>query len=380
MKKFLMILLIITFSLAFGSVCTEAKEVDYLSMSWDKIVEEAKAEGLVIFYSWWGDEFWINAAKGFEQKYGIPVKVIMADHAAKITKVLAEKDKAVGTIDAMLIGGEEINPLLAGELLYGPILGIIPDADKLTPELSKVQEGLPTKGYLVPVYRNQTGLLYDPQRVSDPPQTWDELVRWIKANPKQFAFCDPSKGGSGQAFIQTVIANLCGGLDKYKGDTELVESKVADWNLAWDWFNENKKDITITVSNFSSIDRLNQGEVSLIVAWDDDTQVNLSKGTLFKRAKMYIPKMGLPGGGDTLGVMKNAPHKAAGLLFIAYLIEKDVQIYMNETIGSYLARTDVTVENALLPEQERQEYGTSWVPAPYKDYFIKEFVNQVLMR
>lgn len=272
---------------------------------------------------------------------------------------------------------------MEGGLCYGPIIGIISDADKLDPKLSKMNEGVLVEGFLLPMFRNQTGFLYDPQRVSNPPQTWDELVKWINAHPKQFAFCDPVKGGSGSAFVQTVIANLCGGLDKYTGDTDVVESKVANWNLAWDWLNENKKNMTITVSNSDSISRLNQGEVSLTVAWDDEIQINLAKGTLFKRAKAYIPEMSLPGGGDCIGVLKNAPHKAASLLFISYLIEKDVQIHMNKVIGTYYSRTDIELgqdEIVVFSEQERERYGSDWVPAAYKDYFTKEFTKQVMMK
>lgn len=88
-----------TFLFAFTFAYAEGEEVDYLSMSWDKIVEAAKAEGSVVFYGWWGEQFWIDAAEGFKQKYGISVKVIIADHDAKTSKTLAEKNKAVGTMD-----------------------------------------------------------------------------------------------------------------------------------------------------------------------------------------------------------------------------------------------------------------------------------------
>ena len=65
--------------------------------------------------------------------------------------------------------------------------------------------------------------------------------------------------------------------------------------------------------------------------------VSLAKGTLFKRAKLYIPALGMPGGGDSLGIPANALHKAAALLWTAYLVEADVRKQMNATIGSYLA-------------------------------------------
>jgi putative spermidine/putrescine transport system substrate-binding protein len=353
---------------------------DYLKLPWDKVVEAAKAEGELTFYAWWGEEFWRTAAKDFEAKNGIKVTVVTGDRAANIGKVIAEASNATGTIDALLVGGVELKSLLDAHALYGPLEGVIPDSDKLDPKLSKVQEGYATGGYLVPVYRNQTGFVYDPEKVPTPPQTWAEFTAWLDEHPGQFAFNDPSKGGSGQAFVQAAIVNILGDESKYEGDTELDKAKVADWSKVWDWFNANEDKFTITSSNNDSLDRVNQGEVLMASAWDDDTAVSLSKGTLFKRAKLYIPSLGMPGGGDSLGIPANAPHKAAAMLFVAYLIQVDVQKQLNATIGSYLARTDVAGENALIPEEQRQQNGRPWLPGAYKGYFIQEFVSQVLQK
>jgi putative spermidine/putrescine transport system substrate-binding protein len=350
---------------------------DYLKMSWQDIVKEAKKEKEVVFDCWWGEEYWKEAAAGFEKKYGIKAKVVMGENG--IDKILAEKDSAKGSIDVYVMGGASVKTSMEAGVWYGPILSAIPDGDKLDPRLGKIQEGVETKGYLVPLYRNQTGLLYDPAKVSKPPQTWKELEEFIDANPKRFGFCDPNKGGSGQALVQAVIANVCGGLDKYAGDAALVPEKVANWNQAWKWINDRKAKVTITVSNNDSLSRLNQGELSLIVAWDDDTQIALKKGELFKSARMYIPSFGLPGGGDTMGLVKNATHKAAGLLLVSYLVEKESQLKMNEMIGSYLARTDVQTPSVILAEGDRQANGVAWVPAPYKALFSSDFTKNVLM-
>jgi putative spermidine/putrescine transport system substrate-binding protein len=353
---------------------------DYLKMPWDKVVEAAKAEGELTFYAWWGEEFWRTAAKEFEANNGIKVTVVTGDRAANIGKVIAEASSATGTIDALLVGGVELKSLLDAHALYGPLGGVIPDSDKLDAKLSKVQEGYATDGYLVPVYRNQTGFVYDPEKVPTPPESWADFTAWLDAHPGQFAFNDPSKGGSGQAFVQAAIVNILGDESKYAGDTELDKAKVADWGKVWDWFNANEDKFTITSSNNDSLDRVNQGEVLMAAAWDDDTAVSLSKGTLFKRAKLYIPTLGMPGGGDSLGIPANAPHKAAAMLFVAYLIQADVQKQLNATIGSYLARTDVTGENALIPEEQRQQNGRPWLPGAYKGYFIQQFVSEVLQK
>lgn len=353
---------------------------DYLTAVWDKVVEAAKSEGEATFYGFWGEEFWRTAAKDFEAKYGIKINVVMGDVSANIGKVLAEGSSASGTIDVLDVGGVELKSLLDAKALYGPLIGVIPNSDKLDPKLSTIQEGYPTGGLLVPAYRNQTGFVYDPDKVPNPPQSWAEFTAWLDAHPGGFAFNDPSKGGSGQAFVQAVIVNILGDQDKYTADAEVDPQKVADWGKVWDWFNANESKFTITTSNNDSIDRVNQGEALMAAAWDDDTAVALSKGTLFKRAKLYIPTLGMPGSGDTFGIPANAPHKAAAMLFVAYLIEGDVQMQLNATIGSWPARVDVAGATALIPEEQRQNNGRGWLPGTYKGYFIKQFVAEVLQK
>ncbi len=362
-----------------GSSAAVAQD-DLLGKSWDEIVAQGKAEGELTFYAWWGEEFWRNAASKFEAANGIKVNVVMGDNGATIGKVLAEATGSTGTIDAMLVGGVELRLLLDANAMFGPIAPAVPDSDKLDAKLSAMQEGFATNGYLVPVYRNQVGLLYDPEKLPTPPQTWDEFVAWIDANPGQFAFNDPSKGGAGQAFVQAAIVNIGGDEAGYQGATEADPAKIAAWSPVWEWFNANEGKFVITASNNDSIDRVNQGEVMMAPAWDDDTAVALSKGTLFKRAKLYIPAFGLPGGGDSLGIPANAQHKAAALMFIAYLIQADMQQELNATIGSYLARTDVAGENAILSEADRQENGTAWLPGVYKSVYIQLFVSEVLQK
>lgn len=218
-----------------------------------------------------GENHWVEAGKEFEAKYGIKTKVIVGDAQANANKVISEGKQAKGTIDAMMIGGDYLKPVMDLGLFYPDTYKVLPDYEKLAPNLREFVEGIKNNGELVPLYRNQTGILYNPAKVKNPPQTWDELVAWIKANPKRFGFNDPSKGGSGQSFIHSAIDNIAGGLDKYRGDTELDASKTENWNLVWDWMNSMEDYWTYTTSNNDSISRVNSGEFWLTIAWDDDT-------------------------------------------------------------------------------------------------------------
>jgi len=368
---------------AFGSGKEEAAApgIDLAKASWDQIVTQAKKEGMVTFYAWYFADFFKEAATEFEKLYGVKVTTIMApDSVTNTNKAVAEKDLPAGSMDCMILGGQSVKTVMDLGLFWGPIKGIIPESDKLAPSLWTVQEGVQTKGYCAPFHRNQTGLLYDPDKVKEPlPQTWADLTAWIEAHPKQFGFCDPNKGGSGQAFVHTAIKELCGGLEKYAGDTDVVQSKVANWNLVWDWMQKHKDLVTITAGNNDSYSRVNGGEITLAVAWDDGVKDFINKGQLFARAKMYIPKMGFAGGGDTMGVLKNAPHKAAALLWIAHITSKEMQLKKFQMVNAYPARTDITIPNVMLVEADRAN-AIPWFPAAYKAYMIAEFTKNVLMK
>lgn len=368
--------------LAFGAGSQEAAAaaLDLKTASWDQIVTAAKQEGQVTFYAWYFADYFMEAAAAFQQQYGVKANVVVGDQTANFNKAIAEKDMATGTIDCMIVGGQWVKTTMDLNLFYGPVKDVMPDADKLAPSLWVVQEGVPTKGYLTPFHRNQTGILYDPQRVSNPPQTFAELTAWIEAHPKQFGFCDPNKGGSGQAFVHTLIKETCGGLEKYAGDSEVVPSKVANWNLAWEWTQKHKDQLTVTASNNDSIIRMNGGELAMTWAWDDNVKDMMMKGNLFTRARMYIPKMGSAGGGDTMGVLKNAPHKAAALLWISFICSKEQQLRKFQMLNAYPARVDIPIEGTLLTEDDRRNNAIAWFPAAYKAYMIAEFTKNVLMK
>jgi putative spermidine/putrescine transport system substrate-binding protein len=381
MKKYLSVFLlcVVVGSLLFAGGAKEQKKPDYMRLSWDRLVEEAKKEASLRFAHWRAESFWEDTAAGFKSKYGIEVKIEKSDADSLLKKIIGEKDKEEGSVDVVLVGDRMVKPAMGEGLFYGPLTDRIPHGTKLDTKLGNVQADTRTNGYLIPLYRSQMGLLYDPQKVESPPQTWFELIEWIGKNPLgQFAFSDPEKGSSGQAIIQAVLANLSGGLDKYRGDTSVVESKVEGWKETWQILKEYRDMVSITSSNDLAIAKLSRGEVSLAVASDVDTRKALQSGSLPDRTRLYVPKMGLPCDGDTLGVPKNSKNKAAAILFVAYLTDTDAQIQMSDKTGKSIARTDVQAKPAVLTEDQRRKYGVPWMPEAYRKRFTDEFAANVL--
>ncbi len=380
MKKYLAVVLLLVLLACplFAGGSPEQKEVNYLRLSWEKLVEQAKKEASLTFAHWRSESFWGEAATSFEEKYGIKVTIEKGEPDALASKVLGEKNEEFSSIDAVLVGETMVRSMMEAGAFFGPLAERIPHADKLDSKLLKAQAGVKTNGYLIPVYRSQMGLVYDPQKVEKPPQTWFELIEWVGENPAgQFAFSNPQKGSSGKAIIQAALANLTGGLDRYSGDTSVQSSKTENWKEAWQALRQSRDMVSVMSSDDSAISQVGSGEAAIAVASDVETRKALESGSLSSSAKLYVPKMGLPFSGDTLGVVKNAKNKAAAILFIAHLTDTDMQKEMSNKTG-ISARTDVQVGWVVLTEQERKRFGIPWMPLVYRERFAEEFVSEVL--
>ncbi|WP_325214468.1 ABC transporter substrate-binding protein, partial [Oscillibacter sp.] len=351
---------------------------DLMQMSWPEIEEAAKAEGEVTLSVWYNEVGFTEMLKKFEETYGIKTSLVVSEQKAFTQKALAEKDGPVGTIDVTVAGGEMVKTILDAKLMAGPLLDKMEQKDKLDPGLSEYIEGMATGGYLVPLYLNQTGFLYNSDKLSeaDLPQTWEDLENYIQANPKKFGVCPADKGGSGQAFTMLAIQELVGGLEDCFGDGDVVESKITNWETVWEWFRNNSDNITFTTSNNDSASRLNQGELDLTVTWSDDTSVARKAGELGNNAKLYIPEMGLPGGGDSIGIMANAKHKAASLLLVNWFTSDEAQIMLSEQLNAIPARVDIPATNSELTPED-MEHRFSWLPVAYKTRFTQDFTPNV---
>ncbi len=352
---------------------------DLLQKDWSEIEELAKQEGTVVFSAWYNEAGFTQMLKSFEDEYGIKVQLTISDANAFSQKVLAEKDGEKGSIDVALISGDDVQTLLGADAIGGPILDKIENKDLLDADSCEYQEGVKLDGYLVPLYRNQTGFLYNSNNISEDelPQTWEELTAYIQEHPKKFGMCTPENGGSGKAFVQLAIEQLCGDKDKYYEGSEVDAALTENWSLAWDWFKENEDNIVYTTSNNDSISRLNQGELDLVPAWDDDSCVARAAGELADFAKLYIPEMGSVGGGDNLGILANAQHKAASLLLINWLTGDKGQELVTNVLNSIPARTDIPAAETMIDDSYMQ-YRTKWLPSWYKAEYIKDFTEKVL--
>ena len=357
---------------------SKVPDYDLNDLGWDEIVEKGKEEGSVSFATWWADAYFNRVAALFEEKYGIKVEVVIQDIDTITHKIILEKERSRGSLDIYFAGfiGHVRTVLDENLLLEG--VKRIPDWGKLMEKERMYHKNLYAENLMIPLYRNQVAFLYNPEKVPVPPRSWDDFNLWIADNPGKFVF-SALKGGSGEAFKHTVLYHLTGGSDKYRTGSHVpVPELISKWDMVWDWFISNKNNYGLTGSNHDSISRIQSGDAWITPAFVDDTQIAIKSGLLDPEMKLYIPDFGLFKGDDGAGILANAPHKAAAMLFLSFLVSKDIQLLMLDEIGSDSIRNDIeNPDNPLLSAEERR-HGISHTDPVYYLYFASEFQKNVL--
>ncbi len=70
---------------------------------------------------------------------------------------------------------------------------------------SKNSLGTNVEGYVIPMFHSQVAIAYNPDKVKQPPASFEELAAWIQANPKRFGYNGIKNGMSGVAFTTAYV-------------------------------------------------------------------------------------------------------------------------------------------------------------------------------
>lgn len=353
-----------------SALVSSASAADLSDKSWDEILTQAKTEGKVTWYIWYFQDRFREVVKPFEEKYGIKVVIPEGTYAAANDKVVASKDREVGDIDVHSTGFDYLGNLdLPG--IYMP-LDMLPADDGRMSEVT----GISGEGYFVAYWGNQTGLAYDPAKVSEAelPQTTDDLVKFWDTHPGEFGF-NAEKGSAGPSFYMNILANM-GEWDIADGTSD--PKRLEKLAPGIDFFNEHAEKYVITASNVDSITRLSDGELSLVTAWEDHLAGLQVKGEVRKELKFYIPEWGMNGGGAGVGIPKNAPHPAAAAVLVNWLSSAEAQSIFNKKFGSVPMNANADDSNALASREQRKNQR-GWAVNPFRKDVEAFFLENVIL-
>ena len=361
----------------------ELNERNVYSLTWDQIVEMAKKEGKVVWYgfgSTYERDFFTRLAQMFKEKYGIDVEYVHGSWFDTVQKIISEKEagKEVGDIDLVLAWSKPFAMAYeAGAVWDVNLAEIVPNAKGIPFVARYFHDMYPTNGRHLPILAWWVGFLYRKDMYTYPddlPKSFDELLDWVKNHPGQFTYCDPNKGGSGHTFL-IGLAEWFYGYDTF-AFAEFDEQRAHDIFYSpgkygmtfWEYLNELEKYMyqpgNYPQGNKATIELFEAGEVTLIPMWISITMQEVKTGRLDPNwVGMYIPEPTMPGPFDGVFIPYNAPHKAAALVFINFLLSDEVQALIPQEIGAYPA---VTKAWNLVPDDVKNQ---PWWPInePYKD-------------
>jgi putative spermidine/putrescine transport system substrate-binding protein len=200
-------------------------------------------------------------------------------------------------------------------------------------------------GTNLPYRGSQVLLAYDTTKLpaADAPKTWDDLVTWIKANPGQFIYNRPNKGGSGGNFVRRAIYAANGNdTTKFSIDTytdELAKELLDPaWAILQDLAPSMMDGGAYTSGNTQSIQLLGQGAVTMIPAWSDQAIQAISQGALPETTGLVqLTDVGFPGNFSRITVNTNGVNKDAALKLADFILSQEIQGAVLTELGGFPA-------------------------------------------
>jgi len=253
-----------------------------------------------------------------------------------------------------------------------------PQSASTLPALSTVPETLVAqgKGAGVPYRASSVLLAYNGAKVSDPPKTLDDLLEWVKTHPGRFAYNSPKSGGSGSAFVATVL------------DANMPTDVQQKMRVAYDQDLEKHWDAGFAVlrslnphvygkgvypnGNAQVLELLGGGEIDLAPVWSDQFLTGQTNGQIADTVKVtQISNPTFTGGGSYLGLASTSQHKEAAQKLLEYVLGAEAQTKIANDIAGY-----PVIPLTELPEDVQKRFADT-KPDQLRPGYYSEFSNDM---
>jgi putative spermidine/putrescine transport system substrate-binding protein len=289
-------------------------------------------------------DFWTNVVKPkFEAaNAGVTLNLVDAGDAAGQTAIADRALAALQTnTDPQADYFESADPRLPKGAIEAGLYVNVKEAG--LSNWSKINPLAFDTDYAVPYRGSQVLLAYDTTKLApaDAPKTWDALVAWIKANPGQFIYNRPDKGGSGGNFVRRAILAVNGNdPSKFTVSNWTQEASDAALNPAWELLKDLSGSLfdggAYTGGNTPSIQLLGQSAVTMIPAWSDQSISAIKSGVLPETTGLVqLQDLGLPGGFSRSVILANGANKDAALKLADFILSEEIQSAVLSELGGF---------------------------------------------
>jgi putative spermidine/putrescine transport system substrate-binding protein len=219
-------------------------------------------------------------------------------------------------------------------------------------------------------YRGSSVLLaYDTKAVPEPPKTLDELLAWIKANPGKFTYNSPKSGGSGGAFVATVLDKYVPADARQKMTVGYEKGLESLWEQGFATLRSLNPYVyqkgVYPNGNQQVLDLLANGQISMAPVWSDQFTTGVANGAIPASVKAtQISDPSFTGGAAYLGIPAVSPSKDAALKLANFVLEPEQQAMIVKNISGYPA---ISLDK--LPEELQGKFANADTNNLRKGYF-----------
>lgn len=303
------------------------------------LINRPKTDNTVTIYGWGGDQRvneWIDneLAPYALENYGIEVVRVPMNIDEILMKLTNEKNYSNnGSIDVIWINGENFYYAKQYDLLYGPFLDKIDNAQKYVdlegPEAT-VDFGYSTEGYEAPWGKAQYVFVHDMELLHEPPKNSEELKEMVINNPGKFTYPEATDF-VGSAFLRTIIYDIVGyeNVKDLPADYEAVKEAVLP---AMNYLNDIKpylwKEGKTYPKDSAQLDGLYQDK-EVYIAMDYNANKALSKvmdKSWSESTETFVWENGTPFNTHFLAIAANAPHVENSMKLIEAALSPEMQI------------------------------------------------------
>lgn len=283
-------------------------------------------------------------------------------------------------VDFLEVIGVESNPLwVEAELFYAPTEEEVPNLANLSPAIDRLPQELPYRG-------SQVLLAYNSEFVAeeDVPTTYAELIEWIKANPGQFIYNRPDRGGSGAAMVTRAIFEVTGQDPTQFRAGESREDLIEQFPKAWELLASIHPFVYegggYPAGNTPVLELFANGSVNMITAWSDQALQAINLGLLPEGTRLtQLQDLPFTGGYSTSGIPRNASNLEGALALANFLLTEEVQTSVVRTVGGFPA-----VDWSLLPAELQADFTSvitdtvpTWPGGAYSAAMVEGWYNNV---
>ena len=313
----------------------QSKNTDPAQLTWKEIEAQAKGQ-TVNLMMWMGDPF-INAyIKKYVQpqvkaKYGINLNVISGQGKEIVSALMAELEagKKNSEVDMMWMNGETFFQLKQIKALYGPFTDKLPNAKYINFDNKFINTDFqqPVEGMECPWGNVQLALIYNSEKVKNPPMTLDELEKFVKENPGKFTIGTEFTGITLLKSLMIAMADkpeeLYGKFDQAKYE-KYAKKLWVYLNRIKPYFWKEGKTFPSTLAPMHQM--FANGELYFTMSNNDcEVDNKIAQGTFPNWARAYVLKSGTIQNSHYMSITKNSPNKAAAMQVINFMISPEAQ-------------------------------------------------------